>query len=95
MFRPSVLITRLLSATTAAVVALVALSSQAQALRPDPGGVPASRSPLTEPSSSVWSEPALWVAVSVGVITLALVAAVVVKMRQHPLLRHSQPSPSA
>lgn len=95
MFRPSVLITRLLSATTAAAVAFVALSSQAQALRPDPGGAPVARPPLPEPSSSVWSEPALWIAVSVGVLVLALVAAVMVQLRQHPSLRQSQPSPSA
>jgi hypothetical protein len=95
MFRPSVLIARLLTAATAAVAILVGVSSQAQALRPDPGGAPVPGSRVPEPASSAWSAPTLWIAVAVAVLTLALAAAVVMRSRRRPLLRRSQPSPTA
>jgi hypothetical protein len=95
MIRPSVLITRLLAATVAASAMLVVFSSQALAMRPDPGdgAVPGSPVPATAPSTS--SDPMLWIILAIAVIAIALVAAAVLRVRQRPLVRHSQTSPAA
>ena len=94
MIRPSVLIARLVAATVAASAMLVVFSSQALALRPDPGGgiVPGSQGPATAPSTS--SDTMLWVILATAVIAVAIVAAAVLRARQRPLVRHSQTSPT-
>jgi hypothetical protein len=95
MIRPSVLITRLVGATVAASAMLVVFSSQALALRPDPGGggvVPGSQGPATAPSTS--SHTMLWLIAAIAVIAVAIVAAAVLGVHQRPLVRHSQASPT-
>jgi hypothetical protein len=96
MIRPSVLITRLLGATVAASAMLVAFSSQAFALRPDPGGrapIPGAQLPDTATGTS--SSTVLWVVLAMALIAVALVAAVVVRLRQRPLMRTGESSTTA
>ena len=95
MIRPSALIARLVGATMAASAMLVVFSSQALAMRPDPGGgaVPGSQVPATAPSTS--SDTMLWVILAIAVIAVAIAAAAVLRVRQRPLVRHGQTSPAA
>jgi hypothetical protein len=96
LLRPSALIARLLGATVAASAMLVAFSSQAFALRPDPGGrAPIPGSSLPDTATGTSSSTVLWIVLAIALIAVALVAAVVVRLRQRPLTRTSQSSQTA
>jgi hypothetical protein len=96
MIRPSVLIARLLGASIAASAMIVVFSSQAFALRPDPrGGEPIPGSHMPETATGMSSATVLWIVLAVALVTVVLAAAVVVRLRQHPLARMGQPSATA